>query len=83
MRSEKGVSVMKVEQYVMAYGAEQDRLRALLPKGFVSLRPVLRINAEIRDEKKGYLEFNTPVEKDGNRGWLNIGFREDVPFEKE
>ena len=37
---------MKVEQYVMAYGAEQDRLRALLPEGFVSLRPVLRINAE-------------------------------------
>ena len=74
---------MKVEQYVMAYGAEQDRLRALLPKGFVSLRPVLRINAEIRDERRGYLEFNTPVEKDGNRGWLNIGFREDVPFERE
>ena len=74
---------MKVEQYVMAYGAEQDRLRALLPEGFVSLRPVLRINAEIRDEKKGYLELNTPVEKDGNRGWLNVGFWEDVPFEKE
>ena len=74
---------MKVEQYVMAYGAEQDRLRALLPEGFVSLRPVLRINAEIRDDKRGYLEYNTPVEKDGNRGWLNIGFWEDVPFEKE
>mgnify|MGYP004513685255 CR=1 FL=1 len=39
---------MKVEQHVMAYEAEQDRLRALLPGGFVSLRPVLRINAEIR-----------------------------------
>ena len=48
-----------------------------------SLRPVLRINAEIRDEKKGYLELNTPVKKDGNRGWLNVGFWEDVPFEKE
>ena len=65
---------MKVEQYVMAYGAEQDRLRALLPEGFVSLRPVLRINAEVRDNEAGYLEFNTPVEKDGKRGWLNIGF---------
>ena len=42
---------MKVEQYVMAYGIEQDRVRAILPEGFVSLRPVLRINAEIRDEK--------------------------------
>ena len=35
---------MKVEQFVMAYGVEQDRLRAFLPEGFVSLRPVLRIN---------------------------------------
>ena len=30
---------MQVEQYVMAYEVEQDRLRALLPAGFVSLRP--------------------------------------------
>ena len=36
---------MTVEQFVMAYGAEQDCLRALLPEGFASLRPVLRINA--------------------------------------
>lgn len=74
---------MRVEQYVMAYGAEQDRLRALLPEGFVSLRPVLRINGEIRDDAVGYLELNTPVEKDGNRGWLNIGFWNDVPFERD
>lgn len=40
---------MKVEQFVMAYLAEQDRLRAILPDGFSSLRPVLRINAEIRE----------------------------------
>ena len=59
---------MKVEQYVMAYGIEQDRVRAILPEGFVSLRPVLRINAEIRDEKNGYVEFNTAVEKDGKKG---------------
>lgn len=47
----------------MAYGVEQDRLRALLPDGFSSLRPVLRINAEIRDGKTGYVEFNTAAEK--------------------
>ncbi len=29
----------------MAYRVEQDRLRAMLPEGFTSLRPVLRINA--------------------------------------
>lgn len=67
---------MHVEQFVMAYLVEQDRLRALLPEGFSSLRPVLRINAEIRRAKEGretlYLEFNTPVEGFGKRGWLNI-----------
>lgn len=70
---------MKTEQYVMAYKAEQDRLRALLPQEFKSLRPVLRINAEIRyDEDNSkkirelYLEFNTPVAAYGKRGWLNI-----------
>ena len=73
---------MKVEQFVMAYGVEQDRLRAILPEEFVSLRPVLRVNAEVRDDSVGYVEFNTAVEKDGNRGWLNIGYWNDVPFEK-
>ena len=71
---------MKVEQYVMAYGIEQDRIRALLPNGFVSLRPVLRINAEVRDDSVGYVEFNTAIERNGNKGWLNIGYWEDVPF---
>ena len=71
---------MQIEQFVMAYGVEQDRLRAILPEGFTSLRPVLRINGEIRDGAEGYLEFNTAVEKDGVRGWLNIGRWDHVPF---
>lgn len=71
---------MTVEQFVMAYGAEQDRLRALLPEGFASLRPVLRINAEVRDGKTGALEFNTAAEKADNRGWVNIGRWDDVPL---
>ena len=73
---------MKIEQFVMAYGVEQDRLRALLPDGFSSLRPVLRINAEIRDGKTGYVEFNTAAEKNDVRGWLNIAFWDGVPFEQ-
>lgn len=73
---------MRIEQYVMAYGCEQDRLRAILPEGFTSLRPVLRINAEIRDDKFGYIEFNTAVESDGVKGWLNIGYWEDVTYIK-
>lgn len=64
---------VEVEQFVMAYGADQDRLRAMMPEGYRSLRPVLRINAEIRDEDVCYVEFNTPVEAYGKRGWLNIG----------
>lgn len=63
---------MKVQQFVMAYQVEQDRLRAMLPQGFTSLRPVLRINAELRDESTAYVEFNVPVEARGKRGWLNI-----------
>lgn len=62
---------MKVEQFVMAYKVDQDRVRALLPDGFESLRPVLRINAEIC-EGEVYIEFNTPVARLDKRGWLNI-----------
>ena len=74
---------MQIEQFVMAYGVEQDRLRALLPEGFASLRPVLRINAEIRGGQSAYLEFNTAVQSGDVRGWLNIGAWENVPFEKQ
>lgn len=66
---------MKVEQFVMAYKVEQDRIRAMLPEGFMSLRPVLRINTEICGQGKGrriYMEVNTPVEAFDKRGWLNI-----------
>ncbi len=76
---------MKVREFVMAYEAEQDRIRALLPCGFESLRPVLRINAQINDEK-AYIEFNTPVSHDGKRGWLNIANwdseRDNISVEK-
>ena len=71
---------MQVEQFVMAYQVEHDRLRAMIPEGFSSLRPVLRINGEILDNVCGYLEFNTPVEKEEFRGWLNIAFWENIPF---
>lgn len=76
----------KIEQFVVAYLVEQDRLRALLPEGFRSLRPVLRINAEIRQGERAYLELNTPVEGFGKRGWLNIAHWESpaaaISFEK-
>ena len=74
---------MRIEQFVMAYGAEQDRLRAMLPEGFSSLRPVLRINAEIRGGQRGYVEFNTAAEHGGQRGWLNIGSWDGVPFTRD
>ena len=74
---------MKIEQYVMAYGVEQDRLRAILPDGYESLRPVLRINAEVKDDTVGYVEFNTAVEREGNKGWLNIGYWDYVSFERQ
>ena len=64
---------MEVEQFVVAYQADQDRLRALLPAGYESLRPVLRLNAEVRGGEALSLELNTPVAAQGKRGWLNIG----------
>ena len=73
---------MQVEQFVMAYLADQDRIRALLPSGFESLRPVLRINAEIT-HSGAYLEFNTPATAMGKRGWLNIGFWNGAEYKKE
>lgn len=74
---------MKIEQFGMAYGVEQDRLRALLPEEFASLRPVLRVNAEIRGGQSAYLEFNTAIQSGDVRGWLNIGAWENVSFEKQ
>ena len=73
---------MNIEQYVMAYEVEHDRLRAILPDGFISLRPVLRINAEIIDGKSAYVEVNTAVEKGDFRGWLNIFCQNEIGFEK-
>lgn len=75
----------KIEQFVMAYRVEQDRLRAMLPDGFHSLRPVLRINAEIcnGEQETVYLEYNTPVEGFGRRGWLNIAHWESPVFSYE
>lgn len=72
--------MMKVDQFVMAYSVEHDRLRSILPAGFVSLRPVLRINAEIRNGRTGYVEFNTAIETRGKKGWLNIGYWDNVLF---
>ncbi len=74
---------MTVEQFVMAYGVEHDRLLAVMPVGFEAIRPVLRINAEILDNTAAYLEFNAPCAHNDKRGWLNIGFWNKVRFEQE
>ena len=79
---------VEVEQFVMAYRIEQDRIRAMLPDGYESLRPVLRINTEIRDGRTVYVEFNTPVSCGERRGWLNIAYwksssGDEIGFEKE
>ena len=63
---------MQSEQFVMAYGVEQDRLRAILPEGFTSLRPVLCINGEIRDGAGSYLS-STPMWKGRASGMADIG----------
>ena len=69
---------MEIEQFVMAYSVEQDRFRALLPDGFSSLRPVLRINAELRDGKTtrfltGFLDIR----------FTGVGIEGGCPAEKD
>lgn len=67
--------MITVTQHVMAYRAEQDRIRALLPDGFTSLRPVLRIDAELRThagQESAALELITPVTGHGKSGWLAV-----------
>lgn len=68
--------MMQIHQFVMAYRGDHDRIKALLPEGYLSLRPVLRINVEIigADTPEAYIrvEFNTPVAAKGKRGWLNL-----------
>lgn len=67
---------MEIRQFVMAYRADHEKIKALLDEGFESLRPVLRINVEIIEtEQPGShvrVEFNTPVAAEGKRGWLNL-----------
>ena len=31
----------------------------------------------------GYVEYNTAIEKDGFKGWINIGYWDNISFEKE
>ncbi len=67
---------MKIEQFVMAYQVEQDRLRALLPAGYSSLRPCApaeRGNSQDRGGAGDLLSgVQHPVAAFGKRGWLNI-----------
>lgn len=51
---------------------EQEGLRAILPEGFTSLRPVLCINGEIRDGAGSYLS-STPMWKGRASGMADIG----------
>lgn len=35
------------------------------------------------DDAVGYVKLNTAVERNGHKGWLNIGFWNDAAFSKE
>lgn len=67
---------MKVEQFVTAYRADHNKIKALIGDEYESLRPVLRLNIEIiHDDVRGEyvrIEYNTPVASKGKRGWLNL-----------
>lgn len=74
----------QVEQYVTAYRVEQEALLGLLPPGYRSLRPVLRLNVELLTQVQWLagravhrVELVTPVEYRGKKGWLNLVTWED------
>ncbi len=63
---------MGIQQFVAAYRVDHDRLRTIIPDGYKSLRRVLRINAEVNSNGEITIELNTPVERPGFKGWLNV-----------
>lgn len=74
-RMEETETMDQVEQYVMAYRVDHERVKHLLTEAYTSLRPVLRLNIEIITGVAGQrirAEYNTPVESAGKRGWLNL-----------
>lgn len=71
---------MQATQFVMAYGVEQDRLRAILPEG---LPPCGRCFGSTgrSGEKKAFSNSGQPWKETGKGGWLSIGSFSNVPFE--
>ncbi len=71
---------MRIKQFSMAYSVNPEVLNAILPAGYASLRPWLRIDAEIREDHSSCLGLSTPVVRNGKRGWLVIDRWDDVPY---
>lgn len=71
---------MQATQFVMAYGVEQDRLRAILPEG---LPPCGRCFGSTGRSgvKKAFSNSGQPWKETGKGGWLSIGSFSNVPFE--
>lgn len=71
---------MQATQFVMAYGVEQDRLRAILPEG---LPPCGRCFGSTgrSGEKKAFSNSGQPWKETGKGGRLSIGSFSNVPFE--
>lgn len=71
---------MQAAQFVMAYGVEQDRLRAILPEG---LPPCGRCFGSTGRSgvKKAFSNSGQPWKETGKGGRLSIGSFSNVPFE--
>jgi hypothetical protein len=67
-----------VEQYVVVYSGDQEKIAALLPEGYESSDNVLRIEVEVVNDLDGmegeqiFIEVNTPVEGEDGPEWLEL-----------
>lgn len=71
---------MQATQFVMAYGVEQDRLRAILPEGLPPCGRCFGSTGRF-GEKKAFSNSGQPWKETGKGGWLSIGSFSNVPFE--
>lgn len=71
---------MQATQFVMAYGVEQDRLRAILPVGLLPCGQCFGSTGR-SGVKKAFSNSGQPWKETGKGGWLSIGSFSNVPFE--
>ena len=67
-----------IEQYIVIYEADQEKIENLLPEGYESSDNVLRIEVEVVNDLDGmegeqiFIEVDTPVKGEDGPEWLEL-----------